>query len=74
MVGAASRRKYDRGKMPLPQKSRTYLKNSRSRPRARREPIRRRPKKRAMAGQAQKRSPPEADEHFKEAHNTAIGR
>jgi hypothetical protein len=29
-----------------------------------REPIRRRPDKRAMAGQAQKRSPPQADEHF----------
>ena len=39
-----------------------------------REPIRRRPKKKAMAGHAQKRSPPGADEHFKEAHNAAIGR
>jgi len=46
--------------------NRTYLENSKSRPRARREPIRHRPKKRAMAGQAQKRSPPHilADEHF----------
>jgi hypothetical protein len=49
--------------------SRTYLKNGRSRSRARREPIRRRPKKRAMAGQAQKRSIRSVCEHFKEAHD-----
>jgi hypothetical protein len=39
-----------------------------------REPIRRRPNKRAMAGQAQKRSIRVVCEHFKEAHSTAIGR
>ena len=40
--------------------SKTYHKNSRSRPRARREPT-------------QKHSIQEVCEHFKEAHNKAIG-
>jgi hypothetical protein len=50
-------------------KTTSYLKNSRLRSRTRQKPIRRRSNKWAMAGQAQKHSPPEADEHFKEAFN-----